>query len=60
MKTYELHVFFALISGETVVHIFKFNVNKPVSWVKKNADEMAVKFCAGYSKTYCALNVKES
>ena len=59
MKTYELSVFFALISGAIVVHVFKIEVAQPIEWVKKNADEMAAKFCSGAVKNYCALNVTE-
>jgi hypothetical protein len=59
MKTYELSVFFALISGAVTVHVFQIQVAQPIEWVKKNADEMATKFCSGVVKNYCALNVKE-
>lgn len=60
MKTYELSVFFALISGAIVVHVFSIEVSKPISWVKEHADEMAVKFFPGVVKNYCALMVKEA
>jgi len=59
MKTYELSVFFALISGAITVHVFQIQVDKPISWVKSNADELAKKCCSGVVKNYCALNVAE-
>ena len=59
MKTYELTVFFALISGALVAHVFQIQVAQPIGWVKQNADELAKKCCTGVVKNYCALNVKE-
>lgn len=59
MKTYELTVFFALISGAMVAHVFLIHTKQPVDWVNKNADELASRFCKGVVKNYCALNVKE-
>ncbi len=59
MKTYEFTIFFALISGGIVAHVFQIQVAQPIEWVKKNSDGLAKKCCTGVVKDYCALNVKE-
>lgn len=59
MSRYELTVICPLQSGGSVVHIFEIECDRPLSWVREHADEMANTFNAGAMRHYNALNVRK-